>query len=69
MIATKSHVNKFIDFMIQGLDKKGFLQPDHKRKSMLRNIYNIFHRMHLSEQEIRILLGIFATLNDFNKKS
>jgi hypothetical protein len=25
--------------------------------------------MNLSEQEIRILLGIFATLNDCNKKS
>jgi len=45
------------------------LQPNHKRKSMLRNIRNIFFRMNLSEQEIRILLGIFATLNDFNKKS
>jgi len=68
-IATKSQVNKFLNFIIAGLDKKGFLQPDHKRKSMLRNINNIFHRMNLSEQEIRILLGIFSTLNEFNKKS
>ena len=51
------------------LDKKGFLQPDHKRQSMIRNINNIFHRLNLSEQEIRILLGIFSTLNEFNKKS
>ena len=41
----------------------------HKRKSMLRNINNIFHRINLSEQEIRILLGVFSTLNEFNKKS
>ena len=68
-LATKSEVNKFLNFVIDGLDKKGFLQPDHKRKSMLRNIYNIFHRMNLSEQEIRILLGIFSTLNQFKKKS
>ncbi len=68
-IATKSEVNKFLNFIIKNLDKKGFLQPKHKRKSMLRNINNIFHRMNLSEQEIRILLGIFATLNDFNKKT
>ena len=67
--ATKSQVNKFLDFIVKGLDKKGFLQPNHKRKSMLRNIYNIFHRINLSEQEIRILLGIFSTLNDFNRKS
>ena len=69
VIATKGEVNKFLSFMIKGLDKKGFLQPDHKRQSMIRNIHNIFHRLNLSEQEIRILLGIFTTLNDLNNKS
>ena len=68
-IAKKSEVNNFLNFIIQGLDKKGFLQPDHKRQSMIRNINNIFHRINLSEKEIRILLGIFSTLNEFNKKS
>ena len=68
-LAKKSQINKFLNFIILGLDKKGFLQPDHKRKSMIRNINNIFHRINLSEQEIRILLGIFSTLNEFNKKS
>ena len=68
-VAKKSEVNKFLKFIISKLDKKGFLQPDHKRKSMIRNISNIFHRINLSEQEIRILLGIFSTLNEFNKKS
>ena len=67
--AKKSEVNKFLDFIIKGLDKKGFLQPDHKRQSMIRNINNIFHRIDLSEQELRILLGIFSTLNEFNKKT
>ena len=69
LIAKKSQVNKFLNFIITGLDKKGFLQPNHKRNSMIRNINNIFHRMNLSEQEICILSGIFATLNDFHKKS
>jgi len=68
-VAKKSEVNKFLRFIVSRLDKKGFLQPDHKRKSMIRNISNIFHRINLSEQEIRILLGIFSTLNEFNKKS
>ena len=68
-LATKFEVNKFLSFIISGLDKKGFLQPDHKRKSMIRNIYNIFHRINLSEQEIRILLGIFSTLNELNRKT
>jgi len=68
-VASKSEVNKFLHFIIKGLDKKGFLQPEHKRQSMVRNINNIFHRLNLSEQEIRILLGIFTTLNDLNNKS
>ena len=68
-LATKSEINNFLSFIISGLDKKGFLQPDHKRQSMIRNINNIFHRINLSEQEIRILLGVFSTLNEFNMKS
>ena len=68
-VAKKSEVNKFLSFIVDKLDKKGFLQPGHKRKSMIRNINNIFHRLNLSEQEIRILLGIFSTLNEFDTKS
>ena len=67
--AKKSEVNNFLNIIIGSLDKSGFLQPTHKRRSMIRNIKNIFYRINLSEQEIRILLGIFATLNGFNKKS
>ena len=67
--ANKSEVNKFLKFIIQLLDKRGFLQPDHKRQSMIRNIENIFYRTGLSNQEIRILLGIFSTLNRFISKS
>ena len=67
--ANKSQINKFINFIISGLDKKGFLQPDHKRSSMIRNISNIFYRVNLSEQEIRILLGIFSTLNEIKTKT
>ena len=67
-VATKSEVNKFLKFIIEGLDKKGFLQPDHKRESMIRNINNIFHRLNLSEQEIHILLGIFTNLNQISRK-
>ena len=67
--ANKSEVNRFLKFIIRSLDKRGFLQPDHKRQSMIRNIENIFYRTNLSGQEIRILLGIFSTLNAFKKKS
>ena len=69
LVASKSEVTKFLNFIIKALDKKGFLQPNHKRQSMIRNINNIFYRSKLSDQEIRILLGIFSTLNEFNVKS
>jgi len=68
-LAPKSEINNFINFIIKNLDKKGFLQPEHKRDSMIRNINNIFHRINLSDQEIRILLGIFSTLNGINNKT
>ena len=66
--ASKSEVSKLLNFIIKSLDKKGFLQPTHKRNSMINNIKNIFYRLNLSEQEIRILLGIFASLSELNNK-
>ncbi len=62
----KKDLNKFINFLVNSLDQVGFLQPDHKRKSMIENIRIIFHKMNLSDKEARILLGIFASLK--NKK-
>ena len=62
----KKDLNKFVNFLVNSLDQVGFLQPDHKRKSMIENIRIIFHKMNLSDKEARILLGIFASLK--NKK-
>jgi len=62
----KEELNKFVNFLVNSLDQIGFLQPDHKRKSMIENIRTIFHKMNLSDKEMRILLGIIASLK--NKK-
>ena len=62
----KKELNKFVEFLIYSLDKIGFLQPGHKRKSMIQNMRAIFHKMNLSDKEMRILLGIFSSLK--NKK-
>tara|TARA_Y100000590_G_C15558882_1_gene953915 strand:+ start:155 stop:886 length:732 start_codon:yes stop_codon:yes gene_type:complete len=62
-IAKKSEVAKFINFILFSLDRIGFLQPNHKKKSMINSIKNIFYRNNLSNKEIRILLGVFAGLN------
>jgi tRNA/rRNA methyltransferase len=60
----KKDLNKFVNFLVISLDQIGFLKPEHKRKSMIENIRTIFHKMSLSDKEIRILLGIFASLKD-----
>ena len=60
----KRELNKFVKFLVNSLDQIGFLQPDHKRKSMIQNMRTIFHKMNLSDKEMRILLGIFSSLKD-----
>lgn len=62
----KKDLNKYVNFLINSLDKIGFLQPPHKRKSMVQNIRSIFNKVNLSNKEMRILLGIFSSLKDKN---
>ena len=65
-LANKRSINAFINRLIKCLDEIGFLQPKHKRNSMLININNIFHRFELSQQELHILQGIFSYLINRN---
>jgi tRNA/rRNA methyltransferase len=44
------------------LDRSGFLRPVEKRATMVRNIRNMFHRMRLTEQDVRTWRGILAAL-------
>ena len=60
----KKNLNKFVNFLISSLDQIRFLQPNHKRKSMIQNLRTIFHKMNLSNKEMRLLLGIFSSLKD-----
>ena len=63
-LINKKDLNKFVNFLISSLDQIGFLQPYHKRKSMIQNLRIIFHKMNLSNKEMRLLLGIFSSLKD-----
>tara|TARA_B100001123_G_scaffold393577_1_gene473655 strand:+ start:95 stop:811 length:717 start_codon:yes stop_codon:yes gene_type:complete len=63
-LVKKREINKFVKFLINSLDQIGFLQPSHKRESMIQNVNSIFHKMNLSDKEMRILLGIFSSLKD-----
>jgi tRNA/rRNA methyltransferase len=44
------------------LDESGFLFPPEKRPAMIRNIRNMFHRMAMTEQDVRTFRGIVASL-------
>lgn len=45
------------------LDASGFLRPPEKRPSMVRTLRNIFQRTNLTEQDVRTLRGVVASLS------
>ncbi len=60
--ATKQELYALYEHLERELDASGFLQPPEKRPSMVLNIRNVFARMQATEQEIRTLRGIIASL-------
>jgi tRNA/rRNA methyltransferase len=50
------------------LDRSGFLRPPEKRPAMVRAIRNMFHRMGLTEQDVRTWRGIVASLSGRNRR-
>ncbi len=51
------------------LGRSGFLRPPEKRPTMVRAIRNMFHRMGLTEQDVRTWRGIVASLSGRNKRA
>jgi len=60
--ATRSELVGFFEQLESELDASGFLYPQEKRPAMVRNIRNIFHRIGATEQDVRTLRGIVASL-------
>jgi len=52
----------FFDFLEGELDKRGFFRPESKKPVMSRNLRNMFHRMRLTEQDVRTLWGAVVRL-------
>jgi tRNA/rRNA methyltransferase len=52
----------FFDYLEEKLDKNGFFRPPTKKPGMRRNLRNIFHRMELTQQDVRTLWGAMARL-------
>ncbi|MCX7899624.1 MAG: RNA methyltransferase, partial [Methylocystis sp.] len=62
--ATREMTLAFFDFLESELDKRGFFRPLTKKPVMARNLRNMFHRMHLTEQDVRTLWGVVVRLVD-----
>jgi tRNA/rRNA methyltransferase len=60
--ATKAELIGFFEHLEGELDRLGFFNPSHKRATVVRNLRTMFSRMGATEQEIRTLRGIVATL-------
>jgi tRNA/rRNA methyltransferase len=63
-VAEKAQLLAFFTHLEGALDAAGFFHPPTKRPRMSRNLRNIFHRMQLSQQDIRTLHGAVAALEE-----
>ncbi len=60
--AQREMVLAFFDFLEAKLDDAGFFRPVTKKPGMRRNLRNFFHRMQLTEQDVRTLWGAVVRL-------
>ena len=60
--ATREMTLAFFDFLETKLDERGFFRPAGKKPVMQRNLRNIFHRIGLTEQDVRTLWGAVVRL-------
>lgn len=60
--ASREMTLAFFDFLEGELDKRQFFRPATKKPVMSRNLRNMFHRMSLTEQDVRTLWGMVVRL-------
>jgi tRNA/rRNA methyltransferase len=62
--AEKQHLNAFFAHIEEALERAGFFNPETRKPIMVRNLRNIFHRLGLSEADLRTLHGAVAALEE-----
>ncbi len=62
-VATKGQLEGFLERLMSELDASGFLEPEHKRPGMVRNLRHWFERGEVTEQELRTLHGVVTELS------
>jgi tRNA/rRNA methyltransferase len=60
--ATRAELYGLFEHLEGALDEAGFLRPPEKRRSMVRSIRNMFHRMGATDQDVRTWRGIVSAL-------
>ncbi len=65
--AKKEDLLNFLVLLEQDLEKKKFFLVQERKKIMVQKIRNIFNKLELSSDDIKILIGIFKALKKTNK--
>ena len=66
--ATKEELFGLFDHLERELDEAGFFKTAGKKPGMMRNIRNLYARASLTEQEVRSLRGMVASLTRAHEK-
>lgn len=66
--APREMMLSFFEYFEDELEKNGFFRPEGKRPVMQRNLRNIFHRMGMTEQDVRTLRGALVRLVEGPRK-
>jgi tRNA/rRNA methyltransferase len=61
-LATKEELAGFFEHLERELEAQGFFNPAHRRPTVVQNLRTLFSRMGATDQEVRTLRGIVATL-------
>ena len=62
--AERKSVLAFFEFLEGRLDSAGYFRPVSKRPVMQRNLRNLFHRMSMTEADVRSLWGMVVRLTE-----
>jgi tRNA/rRNA methyltransferase len=60
--ATKAELIGFFEHLERELEASGFFNPPHRRPTVVHNLRTMFSRLSATDQEVRTLRGIVATL-------
>ena len=66
--APREMILSFFEYFEDELEKNGFFRPEGKRPVMQRNLRNIFHRMGMTEQDVRTLRGAIVRMVEGPRK-